>query len=125
MSLSLRPIPSSAAQRGAASIQPAYFTSSLFVNALRADVQQLASAYSQRYRLAFLFDNVGNASTAGSSTGTHTPFALFKELWTQYGWRWLHFKVLEPRARETFLSVVLRTFLGQCNNKVIDSLLTI
>ena len=118
MSLSLQPTPSSAAQRGAASIQPAYFTSSLFVDALREDISQLSDVYSHRYRLAFLSGNNDSASTSGSSSNDSglRPFGLFKEVWMEQGWQWLHLKMLEPRARETFVSVVLRTFLGQCTS---------
>ncbi|EJD03709.1 uncharacterized protein FOMMEDRAFT_105836, partial [Fomitiporia mediterranea MF3/22] len=94
--------PSSGAQRGQATIQPAYFTSSLFVDALRADVRELERIYSKHYYA------LANATEAEPSP--LKPFELFKHIWEQLGWQWLHLKVLEPRARETFLDIVLRIF---------------
>lgn len=113
MSLSLRPTPSSSTQRGILSIQPAYFTSSLFVDALRADIQQLASVFSLRYHVAYLAGDESSQSSSSSSNPPFKPFILFKGLWTEYGWDRLHLKVLETRAREIFICVILRCFLGQ------------
>ena len=118
MSLSLQPTPSASTQRGVLSIQPAYFTSSLFIDALRTDIQQLASVFSLRYQVAFLVSDgarLPEPTSSSSSGGCSSPFTLFKELWEEYGWNLLHLKVLEIRARETFISVVLRSFLGQCS----------
>ena len=50
---------------------------------------------------------------AAPSVAVHPqPFALFKQLWSSQGWCWFHFKVFDGRARESFLSVVLRLFSG-------------
>ncbi|THH10168.1 hypothetical protein EW145_g1521 [Phellinidium pouzarii] len=93
MSLTLHAAPSSAAPRGEAIMQPSYFTSSLFVDALRADVQELARAYSDDYyRLT---------SSTSTSAEALRPFVLFKGVWIRQGWQWLHLKVLEPRAQCT------------------------
>lgn len=77
-------------------VQPAYFTSNLYVNAIRDDLMTLSHKYIQRY-------------TVDSSK----PFQLFKDLWKGEGWKWLQFKVFDPRAREAFLDVTLRIFLGE------------
>ena len=86
----------SGAGRGDVSIQPAYFTSSLFVNPLREDIADLVQEFDQQLKFR----------------PEARPFAVFKSLWVEHGWSWLHLKVLEPRAREMFLDVVLRLFLG-------------
>ncbi|KAJ6621579.1 hypothetical protein B0H10DRAFT_2016477 [Mycena sp. CBHHK59/15] len=67
--------------RGHVVLQPSYFTSSIYVKALRDDLTTLQ------------------------------PFALFKDLWNAQGWEWLHFKVFERRTRDTFLNVTARLFL--------------
>ncbi|KAH8119947.1 hypothetical protein DFH11DRAFT_1557421 [Phellopilus nigrolimitatus] len=105
MALTLNAAPSSAAPRGDATVQPAYFTSSLFVDALRVDVRELARVFTEDYSNA--------ATNARTAIGTVPlkPFALFKAAWIRLGWQWLHLKVFEPRARETFVNVVLRLFL--------------
>lgn len=97
--------PSSAAPRGDLAVQPAYFTSSLFVDALRADVRELERVFSKHYYAQLKTQSDSDAPPV-------KPFALFKLLWKSLGWQWLHLKVLEPRARESFVSVVLRLFLG-------------
>ncbi|KAL5519211.1 hypothetical protein ACEPAH_894 [Sanghuangporus vaninii] len=107
MSRALQAAPSSGASRGEVSIQPTYFTSSLFVDALRADVRELERLFSRTYH-AQLDELV---ESKGANTKTLEPFMLFKQLWLRLGWQWLHLKVLEPRARETFLNAVLRVFL--------------
>lgn len=82
------------ASRGDITLQPSYFTSSLYVEPLREDISSLITLYAQQY------------------SQTNPPFALFKRLWTELGWSWLHFKVFDPRARESFLRVTQRLFLG-------------
>ncbi|KAI5124151.1 hypothetical protein M0805_000961 [Coniferiporia weirii] len=108
MSLALCATPSSAASRGDATIQPAYFTSSLFVDALRTDLQELVRVYSEDYYRLTDSDGTRLSAPAGTLRG---PFALFKDVWIRQGWQWLHLKVFEPRARGTFVNVVLRLFL--------------
>lgn len=179
--MSTEPAPSAA--RGDITLQPSYFTSSLFVNPLRQDIAKLVQAYAHAYlgatRRDFSADTsagvggsngqeqqqeepsgpslqVDNASTVGPVNGADTvmsdavpvtqpttlsgdasstgacvppppgseqppstsptlpsqPFALFKQLWDSQGWSWLHFKVLDARARESFVTVVSRLFSG-------------
>lgn len=105
----LEAAPTTAAAKGELTIQPAYFTSSLFVDALRQDVLELGQAFSAEY-LACRSSSKANGEHHGLK-----PFDLFKSIWIRDGWKWLHLKVLEPRARETFVDVVLRILLGEPN----------
>ncbi|KAF8167743.1 hypothetical protein B0H34DRAFT_792438 [Crassisporium funariophilum] len=89
----LAPAPS--ATRGELILQPNYFTSSVYVKALRDDISMLQL----RYHEAF------------SQQTSDTPFALFKTVWLSQGWNWLHLKVFDHRTRQTFLDVTLRLFL--------------
>lgn len=164
--------PAPSVTRGDVTLQPSYFTSSLFVEPLREDIARLIQAYVQQY-LGILTNGApqGTASageitydaaqyeagqgsvdpstnshtetTAGvtensnstpeltpstgeveplssdipsqqSTTSSHIqPFTLFKQLWSSQGWSWFHLKVLDGRARESFVSVVLRLFAGE------------
>ncbi|KAK0205735.1 hypothetical protein IW262DRAFT_671015 [Armillaria fumosa] len=63
-------------------LQPSYFTSSVYVNAVRDDIAILSC-----------------------------PFKLFKEIWCSQGWQWLHLKIFDPRGRDAFLHTTLRLFL--------------
>ncbi|KAH9950433.1 hypothetical protein B0H21DRAFT_723363 [Amylocystis lapponica] len=90
--MSTSPAPS--ASRGEITLQPSYFTSSLYVEPLRQDIARLVDQFSQQYAQA----------------PAH-PFALFKQLWTELGWCWVHFNVFDGRARESFISVTERLFL--------------
>ncbi|KDR85359.1 hypothetical protein GALMADRAFT_52449 [Galerina marginata CBS 339.88] len=81
--------------RGEVVLQPNYFTSSVYVNALRDDISTLVFRYHEAY----------------SQSGCTKPFALFKAVWLNLGWNWLQFKVFDSRSRQTFLEVTLRLFL--------------
>jgi hypothetical protein len=93
----MHPAPSSSAKKGEVVLQPAFFTSSLFVQPLRDDISALALAFADAW---------------ACSTEQCRPFALFKEIWNGFGWPWLHLKTLEDRSRDRFLQVVMRLFLG-------------
>ncbi|KAJ7900179.1 hypothetical protein B0H14DRAFT_2672619 [Mycena olivaceomarginata] len=80
--------------RGNVALQPSYFTSSVYVKALREDITTLVHNFHEQYKE----DNT-------------KPFALFKTLWNAQGWKWMHFKVFDSRTRETFLNVTVRLFL--------------
>ena len=98
--MALQAVPSATfTSRGEISIQPAYFTSALFVNALREDIDVLITTYAQTYVF--------------TGTSLPNPYASFKDLWRRQGWQWLHLKVLETRSRVTFLNTVIRLFLGK------------
>lgn len=98
MAGTLRAAPSSS-NRGEVRVQPAYYTSSLFVDPLREDINALVDAYVKEYNQAKEEPEV-------------KPFGIFKDVWRRLGWSLLHLKVLDPRGRETFLNVVLRLFIG-------------
>jgi hypothetical protein len=122
--MSTSPAPS--VTRGDILLQPSYFTSTLYVNPLREDVAQLVQIFAQ----AYLNQDVSHIDedivvqpvidtpvfpSAGDSIApkaSEQPFAFFKKLWNDYGWSWLHVKVLDGRARESFIKVVLRCFSG-------------
>jgi hypothetical protein len=92
--MSLAPAPS--ASRGDVVLQPTYFTSSVYVKALRDDISTLILRYHEVY----------------SQPQSLGPFALFKSIWLRMGWHWLQFKVFDHRSRQTFLDVTMRLFLG-------------
>jgi hypothetical protein len=89
--------PAPSGSRGELSLQPAYFTSSLFVGPLRDDVLTLTHIFVEQY-----------------ARSQERPFALFKRIWDEQGWVWMHFRVIDSRAREVFLNVTCRSFLGKC-----------
>ncbi|KAJ3967625.1 hypothetical protein EV361DRAFT_1028273 [Lentinula raphanica] len=88
------PAPSTSASRGDVTLQPSFFTSSLYVLSFRDDIRTLLHAYHEQY-----------------SRSSDKLFALFKSVWRAQGWEWLHFKVFDPRSRETFMDVSHRLFL--------------
>ncbi|KAI0778298.1 hypothetical protein BD413DRAFT_601085 [Trametes elegans] len=89
MSTALEP----SATRGAITLQPSYFTSSLYVNPLREDISALIAAFSEQY------------------TEIIRPFELFKKLWSEQGWIWLHLRVHDGRARQALLRTTERLFV--------------
>ncbi|EKM61133.1 uncharacterized protein PHACADRAFT_83686 [Phanerochaete carnosa HHB-10118-sp] len=97
--MSTSPAPSVA--RGEILLQPSYFTSSLFVDPVREDIAQLVQIFAQ----AFL-----QPAQQDDQQAAEGPFAFFKAIWKDSGWTWFHFKVLDGRARETFIRIVLRCF---------------
>lgn len=88
--------PGPTAGRGDITLQPSYFTSSLFVHPFREDVSNLVRLFSDAY----------------ATSPTTQPFALFKTIWNEEGWVWMHLKVFDARSRDTYLKVVMRLFLG-------------
>lgn len=89
--------PTVSSKKGEVILQPAYFTSSIFVEALREDILGLIAAFTEAY-----------SQTAQPSQ----PFTLFKTIWTAQGWPWYHLRVLDDRSRDKFLQVVARLFVG-------------
>ncbi|KAJ4485952.1 hypothetical protein J3R30DRAFT_3281899 [Lentinula aciculospora] len=86
--------PSTSAGRGDVTLQPSFFTSSLYVNPFRDDIRNLIHAYHEQY-----------------SRSLEKPFALFKKVWRAQGWEWLQFKVFDNRSREALMDVSHRLFL--------------
>ncbi|KAF8078776.1 hypothetical protein FPV67DRAFT_1663466 [Lyophyllum atratum] len=87
--------PAPSGSRGEVILQPKYFTTSVFVSAVRDDITTLIHTYHEQY----------------TNSQPSQPFSLFKSLWSSRGWKWMHFMVFDDRTRETFLNVVLRLFL--------------
>ncbi|EJU00010.1 hypothetical protein DACRYDRAFT_68950, partial [Dacryopinax primogenitus] len=77
-------------------LQPYYFTSSVFVEHLRADINDLLVKFKEAVEI---------------NLEAESPFQLFKELWIETGWRWLHLLVIEERGRKSFIQVVERCLL--------------
>lgn len=90
-------IPPPTISRGDLTLQPSYFTSSLFVNPLREDIAHLVQLFTEKYLASDLSQ----------------PFSLFKQIWKEQGWNWLHLKVFDARARDKFVAVTLRLFAGE------------
>ncbi|KAI0669784.1 hypothetical protein C8Q78DRAFT_144601 [Trametes maxima] len=93
--MSIAPEPS--VSRGDITIQPSYFTSSLYVNPLREDISTLIRAFSVQCEK------------------TMRPFELFKQLWIEQGWSWLHLRIHDGRARQSFIKVTERLFIEKLN----------
>ncbi|KAH9858080.1 hypothetical protein C2E23DRAFT_865052 [Lenzites betulinus] len=89
--MSIAPEPSSS--RGEITLQPNYFTSSLYITPLRDDISTLLSAFSEQYN------------------ATLRPFELFKKLWKEQGWSWLHLRVHDGRTRQSFVKITERLFI--------------
>ncbi|KAG6818067.1 hypothetical protein H0H87_009222 [Tephrocybe sp. NHM501043] len=88
-------VPAPSGSRGELILQPNYFTSSIFVKTVRDDITTLIHSYHERY----------------TKSPPTQPFALFKTLWAEQGWSWMHFMVFDDRPRESFLNMVHRLFL--------------
>jgi hypothetical protein len=91
--MSLAPTPS--AVRGDLILQSPYFTSSLFVDPFRADIEHLIDLFVQEY--------------ADHAT---KPFTLFKRIWQEQGWTYMHLKIFDARTRHTYLTIACRLFIG-------------
>ena len=87
-------VPEPSTSRGDITLQPSYFTSSLYVEPLREDLRTLTDLFSEQYEAA------------------ERPFELFKKLWTEQGWCWLHLRVYDGRGRQMFLRITERVFIG-------------
>ena len=90
-------LPAPTVSRGDLSLQPSYFTSSLFVNPLREDIANLIKAFAEKYLTGDL----------------QQSFTLFRHVWAEQGWSWFHLKVFDSRAREKFVNVTMRLFAGE------------
>jgi hypothetical protein len=86
-------IPSVKVTNGA-TLQRSYFTSDLFVNEARTDIDSLLSE----------FDHLAE--------GEAEPFVIFKQLWTKSGWNLSHLVIWENTARDQYLRTLFRLFIG-------------
>ncbi|KAG2159690.1 uncharacterized protein EDB93DRAFT_1111525 [Suillus bovinus] len=84
--------PTHTTPRGQVVLQPTYFTCSLFVDPAREDIDHLVRVYAERY----------------ARSPIPQPFMLFKDIWNNQGWAWLHFKVFDTRSRDAFLKVTMQ-----------------
>jgi hypothetical protein len=91
MSLSQR----RSATRGDLILQPPFFTTSLFVDPFRADIERLIDLFVREH-----------------ADHPARPFALFKRLWEEQGWNYMHLKIFDARTRHTYLAVACRLFIG-------------
>ncbi|KAI0788512.1 hypothetical protein C8Q75DRAFT_236324 [Abortiporus biennis] len=78
--------------RGDITLQPSFFTSSLFVYPLKEDISRLIQAFTDRYH----------------QSDKKQPFSLFKQIWNEQGWPWMHLKVFDGRARARFIEITTR-----------------
>ena len=88
-------VPGPSATRGGITVQPVYFTSSLYVDSCRVDIDTLVKEFSQKY-----------------PENPDRSFGLFKSIWVSSGWQWMHFKVFGAHARDAFLRVTIKLFVG-------------
>ncbi|KIY70165.1 hypothetical protein CYLTODRAFT_442171 [Cylindrobasidium torrendii FP15055 ss-10] len=89
-------LPAPSSQSGKFVLQPAYFTSTLYVNAISNDIDALEKTYESQYN---------------GEKEKDKPFTIFKTVWCAMGWQWLHFKIFDARSREMFLRVTCRLFI--------------
>jgi hypothetical protein len=89
--------PTHTTPRGQVVLQPTYFTCSLFVDPAREDIDHIIRVYAERY----------------ARSPPLQPFMLFKDIWNNQGWTWLHFKVFDDRSRDAFLKVTMQLFSGR------------
>ncbi|KAF8973557.1 hypothetical protein BDZ97DRAFT_376774 [Flammula alnicola] len=83
--MSIDVAPASSSSRGEVVLQPNYFTSSVYVKALRDDISTLVLRYHEAYH----------------QPGVTKPFSLFKTVWLSMGWNWLQFRVFDDRSQRT------------------------
>ncbi|KAF9651997.1 hypothetical protein BDM02DRAFT_347167 [Thelephora ganbajun] len=98
-------VPGPSASRGGIIVQPTYFTSSLYVDSCREDIETLVQEFSQKCH----------------ENPIHS-FSLFKSIWISSGWQWMHFKVFDAYARDAFLRVTIRLFIERLRSS--ESVLT-
>lgn len=95
--MSITPTPS--IPRGAEpSLQAFYYHSSLFISALREDIDLLLTTYAHAY--------------ACEAFEPEKPFELFKSIWKSLGWNYAHLVCVDAK-RPTFVSTVGRCFVGK------------
>lgn len=83
-------------------VQPFYYSSSLFVDPLRKDIDHLLNSFVRAYA-----DDASDSSSIRDK-----PFSYFKRLWKEQKWDYAHLAVLDSRGRIAFFDTVARVFLG-------------
>lgn len=79
-------------------LDPDYYTSSIFVEPMRNDIQKLLEDFVSSY---------------SSSTPPRHVFIIFKDVWSGGGWEFLHLCAIDDVVRDTFLVTVFRLFIGR------------
>lgn len=102
MSLTIAP---TTARGTAPLLQPFYYTSSLFLEPMRQDISGLLSTFAAVYTQGVI--------------EPEKPFELFKTIWHREGWDLIHLRVLDARARQSFLRTVVRLFIGTATLRVL------
>ncbi|KDQ19903.1 hypothetical protein BOTBODRAFT_51276 [Botryobasidium botryosum FD-172 SS1] len=87
-------------------LQPFYYSSSLFVDPVKQDIDNLLTAFTGDY-------TAGAADAA--STVLAKPFPHFKSIWKAQKWDYAHLLVLDPRGRIAFVDTVTRLFLERAS----------
>jgi hypothetical protein len=90
-------VPTSTAKKGEVVLQPAFFTSSFFVDPFKGDLGALTLTYHEAWQK----EHEGGQ-----------PFTVFKHVWIDMGWPWMQFKTLEDRSRHQYLGVTMRLLFG-------------
>ncbi|CCA67694.1 hypothetical protein PIIN_01521 [Serendipita indica DSM 11827] len=74
-------------------LQREYFTSELFVNPARSDIEDLLASFEEAVEQPL------------------KPFDIFKTVWSQEGWKFTCLYIWEDTARDQYLQTMLRLFL--------------
>ncbi|KZT39792.1 hypothetical protein SISSUDRAFT_1060849 [Sistotremastrum suecicum HHB10207 ss-3] len=77
-------------------LDPKYYYSSLFVDAFTEDLVDLLRTFHDQYTL---------------KPPPRHAFDIFKDIWRQKGWNWIHLKELTDAPREAFLDTCFRIFV--------------
>ncbi|KAG8810972.1 hypothetical protein FRC17_002683, partial [Serendipita sp. 399] len=78
-------------------LQRTYFTSELFVNAARSDIDNLLSTFDLHVE------------------GESQPYAEFKRVWVKEGWNLAYLYIMEDTARDEYFRTMFRLFLERLN----------
>ncbi|KAF8323265.1 hypothetical protein DL93DRAFT_670915 [Clavulina sp. PMI_390] len=81
-------------------LQGAFYSSSLFVDPLRQDIDDLLRAFVDRCKVAL------------SNKEDPKPFRWYKEIWVRQKWDFFHLRCIQNPSRKSFLEVTFRCFLG-------------
>jgi len=98
--------PTTQLYRASPIVQPFYYSSSLFVDPLRQDINRLLSDFTRAYAAG---------ATESTPTVVAKPFSHFKTIWKAQRWDYAHLLVLDPRGRIAFIDTVTRLFLERAN----------
>jgi len=75
-----------------------YYTSEVFVTALRDDIKVLLAAFEAAW------------AAQKDAAGDVLPYHVFKDVWKQTGWIYIHLSITEPALRHDWARLVYRGF---------------